>query len=406
MNRYFKALQCHCPKLFMGVLLGALACAFFVGPAEAAKRQVTKAEYDLFTKAKKQLKQGKFAKAEAALEKYFRQTKRPNEFGYELYGFILLRQDKGAKAVPIMEKGAREYPKNLSIVQNYGAALARQKRYGKAAAAYLKAYELSGRKRNGLAFSAALFLFRDKQYAQSEAVMLRLMGKGKVRPPWFVLLAQAQIYQEKMGKAEAVLDQAVAAFPNRGRLWRLMAFVYFKQGKKEEAAAAYEVAYRLKPPTSREAEQLATLYASLGAPHMSAHKLEEKGTTPRMLDALAFGQARSGNLEAALNKAEQAYKNEPTSERLFRKAIILLRMDRQDQARKCLEEVGNSSGKWKGRAYWALAMMSWSEGDWERTASLLRKVMQVDKKFARKAKHMLRMVEMVSTKEAGTVSGL
>lgn len=378
------------------VLAAALLASACADLAFAAKQTVTQAEYELFTKAQDHVKHNRFDKAEALLAGYFKRTHKRKAFGYELYGFIMLHQKKPAEAVQFMEQGVREYPDNASIVQNYGAALARTERYTQAADAYLKAYELSGDKRHGFAFSAAWMLFQDKQYPRAEAVMLDLMKHPRVRPPWYVLLAQLQLHQEKYARAQSLLEAAVDRFPDKARLWRLLGFAYFKRGDREKAVATYEIAYRLRPPNPREAKQLAALYASLGAPHMGAIKLAGHDAPPTTLDALAFCQARAGDLEAALAKADQALASNPTPERQYRKGLILLRMGRSDEAAACFREAGARKGAFQGRALWKLAMMAWSDADWDQTAANLRKAMHADHRFNKRGERILQMLDTIS----------
>ena len=384
----------------LAALLVATAVVLASGArALAAGAPVTRAEYNLFTTAQEHIEHRRFGKAEDLLKGYLERKRKPHAFGYELYGYALLQRDKPEKAAEAMARGMRDYPGNMNIVQNYAAALSRTERYAEAADAYLKAYGLGGETRHGLAFAAAWLLFRDKQYAGAEHVMLDLVKRADARPPWLLLLAQAQLYQNEFGKARALLEDAVERFAGKARLWRLLGFAYFKNGQRDKAAAAYEIAHRLKPPTQREAQQLAVLYASLGAPHLGEAKLADQEATPQMLDALAYGQARAGDLDAALAKASQALADAPTPERFFRKGAILLRMGRRDEAAACFREAGARKNPLQGSAYWTLAMMAWSDGDWAQTSSYLRKAMRADPKLCDRGERMLQLIDSVAATE-------
>jgi len=385
---------------WVAVLLLALALVLGWGrPAQAAPGAVTQHEYQVFSDAKRRIGSGNFTRAAEILEGYFKGRRQGHSYGYELYGFALLQLDRVAEAARVLQEGVAAHPDNATIAQNLGAALARQDRYAEAAQAFLTAYRLGEEKSVGLAHSAAVFLLRAREYARAEAVLEPLVRRDDARVEWFVLLAQAQVRQDRTGPAAQILREAVARFPEDARLWRMLGFVYHKRGEQERAVAAAQIVHELEPTSADETVRLASLYCALGAPNLGERTVRDTQASPQFLDSLAHGLARSGDTDGALARMEEALRLEPTDERRVRKARLLLLAHRNDEARRVLTPLAQAQGPWQGRALWMLGMAAWSEGKWRAAEAALRKAVQADPRMERRARNLLAVMETVAGAE-------
>lgn len=386
------------PKMIAGLaLLLLLGQGGMVLPAAAADRPVSQQEYELFTQARRYVENKALGRAEALLGNYFERREDGHAYAYELYGYVLLHQGKAEQAVRVLEKGFALYPHNATIAQNLGSACAGLGRHDKAAEAFMAAYVLSGETRPQLAYSAALFLLRSERFDRAEDILRPLVARPEAKAEWFLLLAQCLVRQDKKQAALDTLELAVKRFPEDSRLWRMLGFAHYRQGNGKEAAAAYEISHRLKPPSPKEASQLAALYCSLGASLLGEKRAQAGEDSPRMRDTLAHGLARSGDLTGALLQAEEALRMEPTPERHFRKGQILLRMRRMEEARSEFALLAGKEGALQAKALWMLAMISWAEGDWRTASTFLEQAGQMDEGVRRRSQGLLSVLSTMAS---------
>lgn len=363
---------------------------------EAKPQPVTRQEYEAFTKARKYLADDRTDDASKLMQRYFRREGKKHSLGYELYGYILMSQKRTRKAVEVFEEGFSYYPKNASIAQNLGAAYGRSEDYGRAAQLFYTAYNLYEERKPNLAYTASYFHYRDKSYDKAVEILKSLVVLPEAKPMMHMLLAKCYLEKKAFKSARITLKRGVDIFPEEPQMWRLLGFTYHQLGDTNRAVATYEIAYRLKPASDKEVKQLIGLYASIGAPHMGdVHVDNGSLLDAKVLDNLAYGLARSGDLEEALEKADKALVMEPTDLRQFRRGVLLMRMGRAEDARKVFEALGNVKGKIGGKANWALAMMSWTESQWLDVLLYLDRAAKADPKLKKRSRRLEKIVESV-----------
>jgi len=365
-------------------------------PARAAAKPVSQEEYRIFSEVQRVLQQDNTQRAGRLLEQYFNRPGVKHPMGYELFGYVLLHQDQAARAVQILEEGRAAYPDSEVLARNLAAAYARTGQSRRAGEMFLTAYELGRRSKPMLAFSGAIFLHRAQAWDEAWQVLAPLLARPDSKTQWFLLAGHCLLQMKRFDKAAAVLQAGLDKSPEDGRLWRILGFAQYKRGAMERAAAAYEIAHRLNPPSPREAASLAALYCSLGAPLLGDRATASGGANAELLDNLAYGLAQSGDLKGALAKARQALADAPSDERRFRVGGVLVRLGRQDEAREIYEDLGAKPGPYQGRALWTLAMMAWSAGDWPKTLAALDQASRADAKLKKRAERLLSVMETVS----------
>lgn len=378
-----------------GALFLALALLVIILWAISARavEPVNQEEYNTFTQAQKAMDNQALPKAERLLERYFRRNAKRHPLGYELYGYVLMHSGKPEQAVDVLEEGFSAYPHNAVIAQNLGAACARTGSNRRAAEAFMAAYSLSHAKKPQLAYSAALFLLRANAPGEAADLLEPLLGHPEARPEWFLLLGKCGLQQEDYASALHVLQAGVKRFPEKNCLWRMLGFTQYKKGDTKRAVASYEIAHRLSPPCPKRAAQLAALHCSIGSPLLGKKAVEGINADAGLLDSLAYGLAQSGDLKSALEKAEQAIDLSPSTERLFRKAEILIRMGRMEQARSTLAPIADEKGPQQGKALWTLAMIAWTEGDLKEAYGILGKNIRVDASLEKRARPLMAIMD-------------
>ena len=388
--------------LCAALLLGLAQARPALAAPQDDTRQVTQQEYTLFNEAKRHAERKAFAKADEMLNRYFAgNTGRRHLFGYELYSYVLLQIGGEAaitKAVRILEEGTAAHPGNSGLLLNLGTAYAQSGQPLKAAEAYLQTYALEGRTNHPLVFSAAALLAGAGRPGEAYEALAPLKDLPEARDDWFVLLGQCALRMKKPGHAAEVVRTGLRRYPEHTNLWRMLGHAHMQEGNREQAAAAFGVAHKLAPASEEEKRQLASLYSSIGAPIMGKETLGQVPATAQLLDHLAFGLARTGDLPGALDKAQQALTMEPTAERRFRKGQILLRMRRMDEARQVFSGLAAEKGRWQGKAQWALCIIAWQEGDWQAAKSALEVAAQSDDAIRKRALRLMALLETVTTR--------
>lgn len=381
---------------FMALLLMAVFFVAGVDICTASPKEVTRYEYETFTRVRKLLEKKQMEDASKLMEGYFRKNGKKHSMGYELYGYILMADKQTKKAAKILEDGFAFYPENASIAQNLGAAHGHNKNYQRAAEMFYRAYNLYKEKKPGLLYTAGVFYYRDKNYPKAVKLANSLLELENSKPDWHLLKIQCHMEEKNFKKAKTALENSLGIFPHDARMWRMLGFTYHQLGDPKRAVATYEIAYRLKPASEKEKNQLIGLYASIGAPHLGEfHADDHNMLDAKLLDNLAYGLACSGNLKKALEKIETALEIEPTEVRKYQRAVILMRMGEKAKARKAFESLAHMKSKFGGKANWSLAMLAWTENRWLEVLTHLHRAGKADPKLVKQCNRLTRIVESV-----------
>ena len=371
-----------------------LFCSLSGAAPCAAVQPVSRHEFELFTKAREHLAKDRMEDAERVLARYFKRNGKKHPIGYELYGYLLMHQENPRKAATILEEGVRYYPKNASLAQNLGAAHGRNQNHERAAELFETAHALTPEKPSRLLYTAAVFRYRARQFDKAGALLSSLLEKPDPEPIWFILKGMCDLEGKRFEEAKDGLQKGVSLFPDHARMWRMLGIAFHRLEEWNLAIAACEIAQRLKAPTPSESRQLASMYASIGAPHLAKKKVAAASLDDETLfDHLAYGLGRAGNASEAITAMDLALERKTTPKRLFRKARLLERAGRVQDAKAIYRKLAERPGKFRGRANWALAMMAWLEGDWDRVLERLEKTKTADPAFATRAGRLAEIVK-------------
>ncbi len=380
------------------LLLNIFLWSFLLYTPLAYAAQVSQAEFTTFTEAKKLLDAKKYSAAATVLAKYFQQGGRKHSYGYDLYSAVLLATKQYSTAIKILEAGTKTYPNNASLLQKLGMAYYHSGQKTQAAQIFQRAYGAADKNKPELAYMAAHFFVDAKQYKLAIGLLKPIIALKSAKPVWYQVLAQAYVGAGDAHNAAITIEQGLARFGNSAQMWRLLAYMYYKQRKLDKAAAAYEVAYALKPASANELQQLAFLYYSIYAPYSGKRLQKTDALSPQVLDAMSFSFAQIGDLNTAAEAAQKAVQKAPSAERQFRLASIL-RRKKDTSAPQMFRALAKQGGKYGERAQWALIEIAWEQGQWKSLHQKLQSLLASNGEFAGRAEQLLPIIEQIINKE-------
>ncbi len=386
-------------KFFICMLLTGCAFLGVLCPVSHASRGVTQSEYVLFTEAKRSLDAGNLQASAKTLERYFKNSGDKHNYGYELYGMVLLNLKQYKKAVTLLEKGFAAYPKNANISQNLASAYYNTGQMLKAGQAYEKTYVLTQRKNHELAVTGAYCYMQAKRYGSAVQILKALVVLKQAKPLWFQMLGQSYFYQGNKKSAAATIEKGLARFKSDASLWRMLGYFSYELKEREKAAAAYEIAYTLKAPSKSEAEQLAALYYSLYAPFSGKRFMPLKNTPVATLDYVSTLFAQAGDFSNAVAAAHLAMKKDYSQLRQFRFGHILYQKKSTEEAAAIFRDMATGSGEYAERAQWMLVELAWDKEDWKAMLTELQSLADMQGNLAGTATQLMGVVEQLASEK-------
>ena len=136
-----------------------------------------------------------------------------------------------------------------------------------------------------------------------------------------IAFIEALVQSGKGKRANALLKELLNQYPEDQRIWRLQAWSALEQEDFGKAAAALEVAFRLKPPEPMEWKRLGNLYRLAGIPRKAALAYQKAfGRNPSAadFDLLAAAYEEAHQMKQALSTAALSAKADPTAKRFSR----------------------------------------------------------------------------------------
>lgn len=384
----------HIKYIFPFVIM-ALLC--FFGTQSYAAQSLTRAEYALFTEAKRAFDSKDYPAAAETLEIYFRQKGSKHNYGYQLYGIILLNTKNYERAVQILEKGVKEYPKNANLWQNLGMAYYNTKKIFKAAKSFEKAYTVSEKKAPSLAYTAAHFFVQAKKYKDAIRLLSHITLLKSAKPLWFQALGQAYFYDGQRKNAALTIEKGLGRFKENASLWRMLGYFYYQLKNREKAASAYEIAYTFEAPTENEAQQLALLYYSLYAPYSGKRLLAFKNTPIATLSYISVLYAQAGDLTNAIDIARLAVKKKYSYDLQFRLGILFYRKKSFAQATNIFRTLAKRESEYAEKGQWMLVEIAWDKQDWKSLATELQTLADMQGPLSGRAVQLLEVVEQLAS---------
>ena len=270
--------------------------------------------------AQKLVSEKKEKQAAADLDKWAKENPDTKDHYLCFYRGILAYQQKQLKkAAELFTESLKIYPCYAASAQNLAVVRFEQEKYIEAAELMLLAYDVAEKPDPEALYSAGVFYMAAKKADKGLPILQKLAAMPKPKAHWLAALVQCYLNLKQPRKAEPVLEKLLQIQPDKDVNWRLLASIKLELNDYAGAAAALEVAYRLKPPENAASwRQLGDIHRAAGAPKQAAKRyLIAFGAkpTPKDRDMLARVYLEGHFFNQALEQAVAAAKAKPTAKR-------------------------------------------------------------------------------------------
>jgi len=375
------------------LLLPTLAVANMARPmTEQTQRQLTKAHACI--------KKGNPDCARKILSRYMKNATRPHPYGVVLYGSLLLEQKELSLAAQTFEKGYKNYPQCREIVHNLAVTRYEQEQFEEAGNLFLESCNLSKKPTPAVRYQASACFYQAASYKQTYDAVRPLLELEKVKTNWVKLAAHSLIQLKNWSQAEKVLVRFLRLSPTEYTYWQLLANVRVERKHYKRAAAALEIAYRIKSPSEAQRRNLSQLYLYIEAPLLSAHALEDSfsGTpSAAVCDQLARAYLSAGRTKQALGMLKLAIKQDNTAARWLTKGKILYGKRRYPEAITALKQSVDLNEK-TGLAHFLLGMSQWETQQWKAAKNSFEHATEYGR-YAKKANKAIKSIDSMVDSE-------
>lgn len=373
-----------------------LTMALVAGIAHAADRMPPQTRQAMH-KAQVQADDGKFAEAASVLREHMATTdeKIPPQV-YLMLGGVLYKGGNKKQALATFQKGMKAYPGNVQLVRNNAVISYEQEHYADAGRLFEKTYSLMSPPDPILLYQAGSAYYAGEKFAASVNALERLLAVAKApKEAWVRLAVHACLAARQLAKAETMLRKYLAVNPEQDPYWELLAKLHLDREQFAKAAAALEICYRLRTPSQKDLERLASIYRYMNAPLMASTTLKRayaNGPDPTQRVKIANLSAAAGRTDEAVKELSQTAASAPLAET---KGCILYQARRFKEAEiSFAQALKHNPSAAQSRFY--LAMCAWEKRDWKTAKSNLLKLSR-DKKFSRRIKAPLAVIEDIET---------
>jgi tetratricopeptide (TPR) repeat protein len=391
--------------LNLGKILGLVlagACIFGAGPGFGAEFS-NSAEHRLAYKAQQKLEKQEYAECLRLVEPYLVRHEQP---AATLFVFCAQAQSELGRtkaALDTYSRGAKLYPENSLILQNYAVTSYQIGRLQQAARLFERA-SAQGEpdESEELMYQAAAIWFESQEYSRAGQVMQSLVGKTKnPKTEWVELLVYSLVQAKKWDQAEDRLQQVLSQRPANWKLWQLLAHVRSQQDDMLGAASALELAYDLKEPDKKKWRDLASMYAAAGVPLMAVKAMDKGlGHEPDAQHCWRMGQlyAQALRIDEAVKSMDRALAGKDDPAWHLDKARLLYTHERFAQCREAARQAVEAGSEQQGEAWMLAGYAAWQEQDWDGARQAFARAKK-SKRTASRAASCLQTVERILESE-------
>jgi predicted Zn-dependent protease len=276
---------------------------------------------------------------------------------------LYLKEGTPKKALPILEALAKTAHPNPQWLVALAATLDRLHRPDEASAVMEKvgadAPALSAKMR----LQMAVFWLRHDQPKRALRLLEQLAKDPHATKECLMAYIEALVRTGSAKGADAPLERLLNRYPQSEEIWRLAAWTAIEQKNYGKAAAALEVAFRLRPPKPGDWKRLGNLYRLAGVPRKAAEAyIKAFGKTPTAddLDLLACTYQEAHQMDKALAAANRAAKLKPSAKRFSRLGQMYMAQDDCEKGMEAfqkaaqLDDSGGANSLKVGYAAWKL----------------------------------------------------
>ena len=378
------------------ILLLVLVVMISAAPALGGERLSPLARQALH-KAQMRLDAGQFAEAALLLDEYAAQSEEavPSQV-YLMLGNAHYQNKNAKKALDAFQAGLKAFPDNDQLARNCAVVCYELGRHADAGRLFEKAYALIAPKDPILLFHAGSAYYSGEDFSAAARVLERLLAdQAQPQRDWVRLAVHAHLEAGLYEKTEAMLGRYLAANPEDAPYWELLAKLHLDREEYAKAAAALDICYRLREPSGKELERLASLYTYSNAPLMASATLQRAGTDAADTE---YG-SRIARLYTAAGRPEEAMR---LLSRYDRSASLAGKKGRilydARRFREAESELRKALGQGDGAAenLYLLGMCAWERRDWKTAREYFKRLLG-DKAYSPRVRIPLVVIEDIET---------
>ncbi|EFK12180.1 tetratricopeptide repeat protein [delta proteobacterium NaphS2] len=253
---------------------------------------------------------------------------------------LYLNQGHPEKALPLLQELAGNHAPEPQWIAALAITLDTLGKPSKACAVMKKVNIKSPALSPKVQLQIAVFWLHHDQPNRAIPLLEVLVKNPSASQATRIAYIEALVQSGKTKRANALLRQLLNRYPEDQRIWRLQAWSALEQEDFGKAAAALEVAFRLKPPGPGEWKRLGNLYRLAGIPRKAATAYQKafgKNPSAADFDLLAAAYEEAHQVEKALFAAGQAAKTDPTAKRFSQLGRLYMLQERYAEGMKAFQ---------------------------------------------------------------------
>ncbi|MFH1914322.1 MAG: tetratricopeptide repeat protein [Pseudomonadota bacterium] len=384
------------------IFLLALAFLIAAAPALAGERLPPLARQALH-KAQMRMDAGQFADAALILGQYMAQPEEmiPSQ-AYLMLGSAHHQNNDKKKALDAFQNGLKAFPDNEQLTRNCAVACYELGHHADAGRLFEKAYALSTPRDPTLLFHAGSAYYIGEDFSAAARVLERLLAdQAQPEKDWVRLAVHAHLEAGLYEKTEVMLRRYLADNPEDAPYWELLAKLHLDQEEYAKGAAALDICYRLREPSGKELERLASLYTYSDAPLMASatlQRIKADSVNTEHGSRIARLYTSAGRPEEAMRLLSRYDRSGSLA---GKKGKILYDARRFQEAEAELR-VALGQGDGAADNVYLLGMCAWERRDWKTARGYFMQLLG-DKTYSPRVKAPLVVIEDIET--ARTESG-
>ena len=321
---------------------------------------------------------------------------------------LYLKEGHPEKALPVLQELAKNHAPDPQWIAALAITLDTLDKPNKACAV-MKRVEIQSPSSLSpkVQLQIAVFWLHHNQPNRALPLLEVLVKKPSASQGTRIAYIEALVQSGKAKRANAVLKQLLNRYPEDQRIWRLQAWSALEQEDFGKAAAALEVAFRLKPPGPREWKRLGNIYRLAGIPRKAAPAYQKAfGRDPSAadFDLLAATYEQAHQMKKALFAAVEAVKTDPTAKRFSRLGQLYMIEEDWAKGLKAFQKAaqmaddGGINSLRAGYAAWKLDRLDLAETSFK---SVLEKA-DPKSQTASRAAHALKSIKQFKKRKSST----
>lgn len=295
-------------------------------------------------------------------------------------GILAYKQGRLDDADRLFAEAVKLRPCYAEGLMNLALVRYEKKKPLEAAELMLKAYRLSRPPKPKILYEAAVLYLAGDRPNKALPLLQTLANIPKPAKQWLKALFNAHLQLKQTARAKKVLDRLLRLDPEDADLWRISASLELERKHYRAAAAALEVAYRLRPASFSDWRTLGSIYRAAKIPLKALEcyrRVYGESPTAKQLDTLARLFLQANDLKQALDAAQKAKDSKPTPQRAAMVGQIFLQKKKYVSAFDAFDRAARLAGKKGGRYSLMAGYCAWQMEDLPKASRALARAVKL-----------------------------